>query len=132
LSPTLSLALALALALPLTRYTLADGCGFLVYAENTTRLQSFTLQLDFAGSCNLMSNPNPNPNTPTTPTPTPTPTPTSTPTPDPNPKPTPNPNPKPIAKPDPNPTITRSFNLLSSRGTEQVMSGLGSGVGVRV
>ena len=36
-------------------YTLADGCGFLVYAENTSRMQSFTLELDFAGSFNLLS-----------------------------------------------------------------------------
>ena len=26
-----------------------------MYAENTTRMQSFTLQLDFAGSFNLLS-----------------------------------------------------------------------------
>ena len=43
-------------------YTLADGCGFLVYAENTSRMQSFTLELDFAGCFHLLSNPDTNPN----------------------------------------------------------------------
>ena len=29
---------------PVIRYTLSDGCGFLVYAENTGRMLSFTVR----------------------------------------------------------------------------------------
>ena len=36
-------------------YTLADGAGFLHYAENASRVGRFTVQLDCAGSFNLLS-----------------------------------------------------------------------------
>eukprot|EP00964_Phaeocystis_antarctica_P036872 scaffold21045_cov59-Phaeocystis_antarctica.AAC.6 len=117
-------------------YTLADGCGFLVYAENTTRMQSFTLQLDFAGSFNLLSSRGTEQLTRTL-----TPNLNLTPNPDSNrnpnveqtfdvlppmhgqllqalPAPNPNPNPNPSPNSNPNPNPNQALSMAGEDGSQ--------------